>query len=86
MPKQQTYFETLASAVEAIFARAEADRCVFAKPTEVWDLCRDHLAYGADRRGDFQLESRKGKPTRAYYHAQIWRSTTGIYELNTYPL
>jgi len=82
----QIYFETLASAVDAIFARAAADRCVFAKPTEVWDLCRDHLAYGENRRGDFQLESRKGKPTRAYYHAQIYRLDSGRYELNTYAL
>lgn len=80
------YFETLAGAVDAIFARAYADKCEFAKPSDVWALCQDHLAYGQNRTGDFQLESRKGKPTRAYYHALICRLDSGRYELTTYVL
>jgi hypothetical protein len=80
------YFDTLAGAVDAIFARAYADRCVFSKPTEVWDLCRDHLAYDTNRTGDFQLDTFKGKPTRKYYHALICRLSSGHYELTTYAL
>jgi hypothetical protein len=84
--KEQTYFETLASAVDAIFARAYDDKCEFARPSEVWALCQDPLAYDTNRTGDFRLTSRNGKPTRAYYHVRIYRLSSGRYELSTYVL
>lgn len=83
---RENYYETLAGAVDAIVARAAEDQCELAKPSEIWDLCRDPLSYGDTRRADFQLLTRKGKKTRSYYHAQIWRLDSGRYEINTYAL
>lgn len=86
MPLASPYFETLAGAVDAIFVNAYSDRGVFAKPTEVWSMCQDHLAYGQTRTGDFALESYKGKPTKKFFHASIYRMDSGRYELTTYVL
>ena len=80
------YFETLASAVDAIFSRAYADRCVFANPDDVFSVGRDHLAYEQNRTGDFALTAVKGKATRKYFHANIYRMHSGRYELTTYVL
>lgn len=80
------YFETFAAAVDAIFTAAYANKCEFAKPTEVWNLTQEPLNYLQTRTGDFALASRKGKPTRAYFHASIYRMDSGRYELTTYIL
>jgi hypothetical protein len=44
------------------------------------------LSYGDKRNFDFEIRTLKGKPTRKYFHVNIWRSTEGRYELNTYVL
>ncbi len=82
----ETYFETFAAAVDAIFTAADANKCVFSRPTEVWNLTQEPLSYLQTRTGDFALDERKGKPTRAYFHASIYRMDSGRYELTTYIL
>lgn len=44
------------------------------------------LSYGDKRNFDFEIRALNGKPTRKYFHINIWRSTEGRYELNTYVL
>ena len=81
-----TYFETLGATVDAVARLAEESRAVVSRPSEIGALCQDHLAYGAVRTGDFQLDTYKGKPTRKYFHATITRLDSGRYELVTYVL
>jgi len=80
------YYDTLAGTVEAIVEDAVKRELTLHRPSEVWDLCRDHLAYGTTRRGDFKLETIKGKPTGKFFHATIYRISSGRYELTTYIL
>lgn len=80
------YFETFGAAMDAIYTRAYADRGVFTNPEFVQDICSEPLNYGQTRTASFQLTSLKGKPTRKYFHASIYRMDSGRYELTTYTL
>jgi hypothetical protein len=44
------------------------------------------VAYGQAIRADFEILTRKGKSTRAWFHINIYRSENGTYELNCYVL
>ena len=78
------YFDTLAQTVDAAVEQADQRGAVLARPTEAWNLCQDHLAYGLYRRGDFQLDSFRGKPTKQFFHVIIYRMDSGRYELTAY--
>jgi hypothetical protein len=47
---------------------------------------KGHMAYGSHNNFDFAIATRGGRPTKKYFHVNIWRSTEGRYELNTYVL
>lgn len=97
MTKRPCYFDTLAEVIDSAIAAFE-DRGVTLDfgseaANELWPqhlrnaACdAGHLGYGSDRRHDFPIASLKGQRTRKYAHINIWRSTEGRYELNTYIL
>ena len=80
------YFETLAGAIDGAVAKADADRVLLARPSELWSMCQDPLNYGNTRRGHFSIERYKDRPTKKYFHVVICRLDSGRYELTTYVL
>lgn len=82
----ETYFETLAQAVDGIIRAADEARALLSRPAEVWNLCQDGLAYGLTRKGDFELDFLRDKRTKKFFHAVICRLDSGRYELTTYVL
>ena len=95
VPAQINYFETFAAAVDAVQLRLDDAQIelVFGTITTPAD---DHwsqqifrkgpLSYGQSLRASFEILTKKGKPTRSWFHVQIWRLDSGTYELNTYAL
>jgi len=92
---QVNFFGTLSEAVDAIQPRLDADQIVLVFGTvntpfeDHWTqqiFAKGPVNYGQSIRADFEILTRKGRNTRAWFHVQIWRSETGTYELNTYAL
>lgn len=86
MKQTEIYFETFAQAVDAAGARAHAERAVLSKPSDLWNICQEPLYYTQTRTVDCKLDTYKGKPTKKYFHATIYRMDCGRYELTTYVL
>jgi len=84
MKENEIYFDSLAGAVDGIIVAAENARALLTRPSEVWALAQDRLAYGQTRRGDFSLDLLRDKPTRKFFHATICRLDSGRYELTTF--
>jgi hypothetical protein len=82
----QIYFETLAETIEGIKTRLFADRIELTNPAEIGCVFAGHLNYGNDRSGNFEIASLRGKSTKKWFHAQIYRMDSGRYELTTYVL
>lgn len=80
------YYETLSEVVDAIVARAAADRIELKSPAEVQEIFSGHIAYEQDRSGNFEIAALNGKPSRKWFHAQVYRMASGRYELVTYVL
>jgi hypothetical protein len=80
------YTDTLGQALEGIRMELEAFRAVVDPENADWmdTFSMGGLSYGTDKSVNIKLVSLKGKPTRKYAHATIWRGDTGRYEWNLY--
>lgn len=76
------YHDTLGGCVRSVEARLAAAKVVLAT-----SLAMDRpVNYGCTERWDFPIASLNGKPTKKYFHVNIYRLESGRYELNTYVL
>jgi len=78
------YFETLADALRAHIEQVHDKGGVF-----VDDFCEMYtfispVSYGQTIQDHRELETLKGKKTKQYAHASIYRSENGLYELTSY--
>lgn len=92
---KDTYQDTLTDCVFALAHRIDAEKAVLVKSgpggaveqlwcAEIYD--RGHVSYGTTHRFDFEIKTLKGKPTRKWFHAAIYRMDSGRYELTSYIL
>lgn len=84
-----SYTETLGQAITAIQNEIEARSVVIADASKDWldGFNFGGLAYGQDKEVHAEILSLKGKSTKKYAHAHIWRhDITGRYEWLVYVL
>lgn len=83
-------FETFAEAIDAIQLRLDEDKVVLVfgtvstPPQDHWTqqmFNRGPVAYGQTVLGNFEILTRNGKSTRAWFHVVICRLDSGKYEL-----
>ena len=86
MRNRQSYFETLSESVVELHARIDEARAVLAPEwsQDIYD--RGHIAYNTHHDFNFEIKTLKDKPTRKWFHATIWRLSSGNYEVNSYIL
>lgn len=85
MQTLQPFHDTLGSAVSAAFDYLEARRAQFDPALRLDNpFTFGGVAYGTNKDAHFELISFKGKPTRKFGHINVWRSETGLYEVNAY--
>ena len=87
MQTLQPFHQTLGSAVSAAFDYLSARRAEFDPELRLDNpFTFGGVAYGTSKDAHFELTSFKGKPTRKFGHINVWRSETGLYEVNAYVL
>lgn len=82
------FFQSLSETITQVHAEID-ERNLVLDAGVTWSeiICAaGPINYGFDRRFDFSIATLKNKPTRKYFHVNIWRDTEGRYELNTYVL
>lgn len=77
--------ETLTAAIESIIEYAE-DRGAEVDIDQVWEELSRPMPYGTETHKHFEIAALKGKRTKKYFHASIWRTERGRYEVNCYIL
>ena len=82
---KQHYFESLSETVTELHERIISDR-IELEPTWSETVCANPINYNTHHNFDFPILTYKGKPTRKYFHVNIWRDERGTYELNCYVL
>jgi hypothetical protein len=80
----ETYFETLGAALAAHIAKVESLGGVFEDNTEEMYCFFPPVSYGQTQYDHRALATYKGKGTKKYAHAAIYRMETGRYELTSY--
>jgi hypothetical protein len=88
------YHESLSDTVFEIARRIDDSKAVLVKSgddavadswvSEIYN--RGHVAYGTTHSFNFEIKTYRGKPTRKWFHAVIYRLDSGRYELTTYIL
>ena len=84
MIKNTSHFETLSDALEAHIESVKAKGGIFAEdPTEMY-MFVSPVSYGQTMSDHRELASLKGRKTKQWAHATIYRMETGRYELVSY--
>lgn len=83
------WHDTLGQALDAAFAELKEGGAVISTENET--LAREAFAFGGmkyneTRISNVPLDSLKGKPTKKFGHATIYRAESGRYEVTTYVL
>lgn len=78
------YFETLAQALEAHIQNVQSQGGVFAENTAEMYCFFSPVHYGQTAQDHRELASLKGKTTKKWAHASIYRMESGRYELTSY--
>jgi len=76
------YADTLSQALDAICNEMVEMKAI---PVDHW-FNVDHIAYGDHKELNTELSSYRGKPTRKWAHAVIYRLESGRYEWLVYVL
>ncbi len=86
--QSETYFETLGEAVRSFVAQTFAKGGTLAanEHAEIAEKFNGGVSYGQTVSRSFELLSFKGKPTKKWAHATLYRMDSGRYELTTYIL
>lgn len=80
------YHPTLHQAIDAAFKHAVNSRAAIAL-VDLQDEFSQGVPYGETVQGHCVISELKGKPTKKFFHATIYRmSDTGTYELTCYIL
>jgi len=80
------YFETLSESIVALHANIIDAGAEIAPDWSCNIYDKGHVAYGTTHTFDWPIVSLKGKPTRKYFHASIYRMDSGRYEVTSYIL
>ena len=84
-----TYFETLGAALDSFVAQTESKGAVFASAQPQVDVAsafNGGVSYGQTVSRSFELATLKGKATKRFAHAVVYRMESGRYELVNYVL
>lgn len=84
MKNYSIYFETLAQALQAHIDNVHLQGGVFAENAAEMYCFFGPVHYGQTAQDHRELASLKGKPTRKWAHASIYRIESGRYELTSY--
>jgi hypothetical protein len=85
--KYATYHQTLGSAVSEIHSTLADSRndVRLTDPDAFINVYQfDGISYGKTKEAHAQIATHKGKPTKKYAHASIYRMDSGRYELTLY--
>ena len=78
----QTYHESLSSVIDEI-----KDVCIkYEIITDIDKTWFGAVSYETTSKYDWEIDTLKGKPTKKYLHASIYRLNSGNYELTLYVL
>ncbi len=83
--KIENYFDRLDQVIGAVEQNLKDENAVLHADASLTDL-DGHLPYGQTRCVDLALVTYRGKPTRKWFHASVYRLETGRYELTCYYL
>ncbi len=85
---QDTYFPTLGQALDSFVQQTENKRGVFASGQPQVDVASAFgpVSYGQTVSRSFELATFKGKATKKFAHATVYRMESGNYELTSYVL
>lgn len=79
------YHPHLSSAIDAAFNHAVNSRASISEDG-LRALFDQGIGYGETKQGHCAIAQFKGKPTKKYFHATIYRMDSGTYELTCYIL
>lgn len=77
----QTYFSTLSDALQAHIENVQSQGAEFSEDCSEMYCFVSPVSYGQTLQDHRELASLKGKGTRKYAHASIYRMENGYYEL-----
>lgn len=80
------YYETHAEAIDALDAALYEAGTVLDPNWQDEVHNRGHIAYGTTQTFDWPIIEARGKRTRKYFHAAIYRMESGRYEVTSYVL
>jgi len=80
----QTYFNTLADTLRAHIENVQKQGGIFSEDASEMYCFISPVHYGQTLQDNRELSSLKGKNTRKYAHASIYRMDCGRYELTSY--
>jgi hypothetical protein len=80
------YSETLSEAVVNLHAQIDERAAVLAPEWSQNVYDKGHIAYGTTHTFDWPIVTLKAKATRKYFHASIYRMSSGRYEVTSYVL
>lgn len=84
MKARNGYHKILSACLDEVAKRLDADRVELVD--REWRSNFESIPYGESLNWYFAIETLKGKPTRKFFHVNIYRLDSGRYELNTYIL